>query len=146
LISVPYPGASPEEVESGICMKLEEAVQSLDYIKKMTSIASEGNGSVVLELDSDVPNVQKVLNEVRSEVDRISTFPLLAEDPDVQQITMRKPAIRVGVIGYERSTADAEWRLRETAEKVRDDLLLLPSVTQAEINGAKKYQIDVEIS
>jgi len=146
IASVPYPGASPEEVEEGICQKIEEAVRSIDGIKKQFSIAREGSGLVVLELEADVPDVQKVLGEVRSEVDRISSFPELAEDPIVQQITLRAAAIRVGVVGPETDDPDAEVELREVTEKVRDELLHLSSVSQANIIGGRDYQIDVEIS
>ncbi|MFT5093276.1 MAG: HAE1 family hydrophobic/amphiphilic exporter-1 [Porticoccaceae bacterium] len=146
VIAVPYPGASPQEVEEGICLKIEEAVRSVDGIKKQTSVASEGSGSVILELESSVKDVQRVLNEVRSEIDRIPSFPELAEDPEVEQITMRKPAIRLAVIGPESDDPDAELKLREVAEQVRDDLLQLPTVTQANLMGTRAYQIDVEIS
>ena len=98
LVSVPYPGASPDEVEQGIGQKIEEAVRSVDGIKKQTTVANEGSCSVVLELRSDVEDVQKVLSEVRSAVDRIPSFPVLAEDPEIQQITMQRQAIQVGVI------------------------------------------------
>ena len=74
LVSVPYPGASPDEVESGICQKVEEAIRSVDGIKKVTSVASEGSGSVVIELRSDVKNVQKILNVVQSQIDRIPSL------------------------------------------------------------------------
>ncbi|MFK7778951.1 MAG: efflux RND transporter permease subunit, partial [Gimesia sp.] len=112
LVSVPYPGASPEEVEEGICQKMEEALRSIDGIKKITSVANEGSGSVVLELRADVPDVQKILNEVRSEIDRIPSFPELAEDPDIQQITFRQVAIDVAVIGPENQDENSEWELR----------------------------------
>ncbi|HUT90707.1 MAG TPA: efflux RND transporter permease subunit [Thermoguttaceae bacterium] len=146
IASVPYPGASPEEVEEGICQKIEEAVRSIDGIKKQYSIAREGAGMVVLELEADVPDVQKVLNEVRSEVDRIPSFPELAEDPIVQQITLRTAAIRVGVLGPDSGDPEAEVKLRAVAEKVRDELLLLADVSQANIIGSREYQIDVEIA
>lgn len=148
LVSVPYPGASPEEVEQGIGQKIEEAVRSVDGIKNQTTVAGEGACSVVLELDADVKDVQKVLSEVRSEVDRIPSFPELAEDPEIQQITMRRTAIQVGVVGP-RSAADTpegERALREVIEDVRDELLQLSSVSQVELTGARAYQIDVEIS
>ncbi len=145
LVSVPYPGASPEETEEGICQKIEEAVRSIDGIKRQTAIAQEGGGYVVLELESHV-NVDIILNEVRSEVDAIPSFPVLAEEPTVKQITYRIPAIRVGVIGEETDDPEAHWRLREITEKVRDDLVQLPSISQASILGAPKYQIDIEIS
>ena len=98
LVTVPYPGASPEEAEEGICQKVEEAVRSTEGIKRMASIAQEGAGFVILELETWV-DVQKTLNSVRSEVDRIPSFPELAEDPEIEQITFREPVIRVGVIG-----------------------------------------------
>jgi len=144
LVTVPYPGATPEEVEEGICQKIEEAVRSISGLKKQVAVAQEGAGFLVLYLESNV-NVQKVLNEVRAEIDRIPSFPDLAEDPEVQQITFRSPAIRVGVIGPEDTSPEAEWRLRELGEQIRDELLLLPSVSQAELMNVRKYQIDIEI-
>jgi multidrug efflux pump subunit AcrB len=220
LVTVPYPGASPEEVEDGICRKIEEAVRSIDGIKKQTAVAAEGVGYLVLELRTDVRDVQKVLGEVRSEIDRIPSFPLLAEDPEIKQITLRQPAINVAVLapvkaesgerraesqrrdergesrvesrsdstiradslpasssgsgistldsgpssGSGLSTLDsplssdsplstdfdhnleAQLQLRDVAEQVRDELLQLPQVSQANILGERQYQIDIEIS
>lgn len=145
LVSVPYPGASPEEVESGICQKIEEAVRSVDGIKKVTSVAGEGAGNVVIEVKSDVPSVQKVLNEIKSEIDRIPSFPDLSEEPKVQQVTIRNPAITVGVISTNSEATDAELQLREITERVRDDLLLIPQISVADILGERSYQIDVEV-
>ena len=146
LVSVPYPGASPEEIERGICQKIEEAVQTIDGIKKMTSVASENAASVILELSASVKDVQRVVNEVRSAVDRIPSFPELAEDPEVQQITFREAAINVSVIAPDREDGEADMlELRTVAEQVRDRLLLLPNVSQVNIKGALDYQIDIEI-
>jgi multidrug efflux pump subunit AcrB len=146
LVTVPYPGASPEEVESGICQKVEEAVRAIDGLKKVTSVATEGSGSVILEVKTTVPSVQKVLNEVESEVGRIPSFPELAEQPEIRQLTLRNPAIFLGVVGVDDESPEAEWRLRDVVEQVRDDLLLIPQISVAEIQGARDYQIDVEIS
>jgi multidrug efflux pump subunit AcrB len=145
LVSVAYPGASPEEIEEGICQKIEEAVRAVDGIKKMTSVAIEGSGNVVLELRGDVQDVQKIVNEVRSEVDRIPSFPELAEDLEVQQITMRWPAIKVGVLTPPGEDSGDDLQLRAIAENVRDDLLQLPEVSQVQLLGARDYQIDIEI-
>ncbi len=145
LINVPYPGASPEEVEEGICQKIEEAVRSIDGIKKMTSVAKEGSGSVVLELRADVDDVDKVVTEVRSEVDRIPSFPELAEDPEVQQITMRYPVIKVGVLAPQGREAFDELELRAVTERIREDLLHLKTVTQVNVQGSRDYQIDIEM-
>lgn len=145
LVSVPYPGASPDEVEQGICQKIEEAVRTIDGIKKVTAVAKEGNGSIIIELNVDVEDPQRVLNEVRSAVDRIPSFPEQAEDPQIQQITMRSPAIRIGVVGGKGETLADEIKLRELTEQIREELLQLPSISQVELAAAKEYQIDVEI-
>ena len=146
LVSVPYPGATPEEVEEGICQKVEEACRSVSGIKKLTSVAQEGVGFCVFELDSGMKNVQKVLSEIRSEVERIPSLPELAEDPKVEQVTLRNPAIKVGVLAPGVAGGVSESELRDVAELVRDDLLALPAVSAANLQGARDYEIDIEIS
>jgi multidrug efflux pump subunit AcrB len=148
LVTVPYPGATPEEVEEGICQKVEEACRSVAGIKKITSVAQEGTGFCVFELQDNVKDVQKTLGEIRSEVERIPSMPELAEDPKVEQVTLRTPAIKVGVLAPKDSPADAaaEGELRDVSELVRDDLLALPAVSAANLLGAKDYEIDIEIS
>ncbi len=145
LVTVPYPGASPAEVERGICQKIEEAVQSIDGVKKLYSVSAEGSGSVIMELRADIRDVQRVVNEVRSEVERIPSFPELAEDPEVQQVTLREAAIRVAVMAPIDTVEVDEWELRAVTEQVRDELLQLDSVSQVQILGARDYQIDIEI-
>ncbi len=146
LVTVPYPGATPEDVETGVIEKIEEVVRPLEGVKKVTSIAKESSGFVLLELQNDVKDVQKVLSEVDREVARITNFPELAEDPQIQQITFRDTAIRLAVIGPADRSIEAEQRLRLVAEDVRDAVMKLPAVSTADISGAKPYQIDVEVS
>jgi hydrophobic/amphiphilic exporter-1 (mainly G- bacteria), HAE1 family len=147
LVTVPYPGATPEEVEEGICQKIEEACRSVEGIKKVTSVAQEGAGFCVFELRDSVKDVQKTLAEIRSEVDRIPSFPVLAEDPKVEQVTLRTPAIKVGVLAPDPAVHGevSEEELRDVTEAVRDDLLSLPAVSAANIQGARDYEIDIEI-
>jgi HAE1 family hydrophobic/amphiphilic exporter-1 len=146
LVAVPYPGASPEEVETGICQKIEEAIRAVEGIKKITSVAKEGSGSVIVEVRADVPSVQKVLSEIQSEIDRIPSFPDLAEEPEVQQITFRSPAITVGIISLDETREDdIALELRDVTENVRDNLLLINEISAASIVGELDYQIDVEI-
>ncbi|MEZ6137464.1 MAG: efflux RND transporter permease subunit [Pirellulaceae bacterium] len=146
LVTVPYPGASPADAEKGVCQPVEEAVRALDGIKRLVSIAREGGGYVLVELNSNVNDVQKTVTEIRSRVQRITNFPDLAEDPQVEQITFREAAIRVAVIGPQTASPDAEVKLREVAEQVRESLLEQETISQANILGAKLFQIDVEIS
>ena len=150
LVTVPYPGADPDEVETGIVQKVEEAVSALDGIKQVTGIAQENAGSVVIEIDPETPDVRKVVDEIDAAVRRISTFPGSTEPPEVQQLTFRETAVRVAVMGPDLAGTGvdpiaAELRLRNLAEEIRDELTALEVVSQAEIQGAKDYQIDVEI-
>lgn len=156
-ITVPYPGASPSEVEEGICQKIEEAIRAVDGVKKVSSVAQEGSGTVVAELHTSVDDTQAVLNDIRSEVDRIPSFPLEAEDPEIQLLTARSPTIRVVIYGggtppaglneaeYSRWREDQQLQLREMAEEVREDLLDKDSISSVEILAARQYQIDVEL-
>ena len=147
-VSVEYRGASPEEVEEGICQRIEEAVRSVNGVYRITSVAREGAGTVMVELDSDVneADVQEILGEVRSRVDNIPSFPALAEQPVVQRQEPRTTALSIGVIGPDDDSVHARLALRELAEKVRDEVLLNDEVSQAEVVGVTDYQIDVEIS
>ncbi|MDO4557999.1 MAG: efflux RND transporter permease subunit, partial [Planctomycetia bacterium] len=147
-VTVPYPGASPEEVEEGICQKIEEYVQSIDGIKKMTSTASEGSGSVRLELETNVKDPQRVLNEVRSEVDRIPSFPQLAENKQVTLATIRSAAILLAVLGPDDEATDPDYhlKLRDLTERIRTRLLKLRTVRNVTIEGGRDFQIDIEIS
>jgi len=138
-ISVAYPGASPADVEEGICLKIEDRLTGMDGVKEITSVSREGVGAVRLELTT-AANVRKVLDDVKSEVAKID-FPLDAEDPDIVEMTMRRDVIQVAIAG------DAPERTRkELAEEVRDEIIDLPGVSQAGVSGVRAYEISIEIS
>ncbi len=139
-VVVVYPGAGPEEVEEGIILKIEENLTGIDGIKEVRSTASEGFGRVVAEIypgeDQD-----KILQDIKSEVDRISTFPADAERPVVAKLLRKREVLTLAVYG------DLPARgLREMADTIRDDLLALPNITQAELSGVRPYEISIEIS
>jgi len=139
-ISVIYPGASPEEVEEGICIKLEEQLKSLEDMETMHSTALEGRGSVLLELATGT-DINKKLDEVRTEIDLIDSFPDEAEDPIVIEIKNNPPAIYLAIYG------DVEERvLKDTAEKIRDDLVGMDEISLANLIGIRDYEISIEVS
>ncbi|MDO5113334.1 MAG: efflux RND transporter permease subunit [Planctomycetia bacterium] len=145
MVSVSYPGATPEEVEESICQKIEEGVRDIRGIKKITSSAAENVGTVSIELLANVDDPNRVLNEVESAVGRIPSFPELCERPEVRLLQMEETIIRVGVLGPADWSMDAQLRLRDVAEKVRNDLLRYPVLSRIDIVGGKDYQIDVEM-
>ncbi len=139
-VSVAYPGAGPEEVEEGVIFKIEENLTGVDGIKQVKSVAAEGYGSVIAEVTTDA-DIDLVLQDIKSEVDRITTFPKDAEQPVVSKILNRREVISVVVFG-----ALPERSLRELAEQVRDELLLEPGITQVDLSGVRPYEISIEIS
>ena len=138
-ISVIYPGASPEEVEEGIIVAIEDAVRGLDGVKEVTSTASEGRGSVSVEVllgkDPD-----RMLSDVKNAVDRITTFPEEAERPIVNLLENRNLVLNIAVAGE-----FPERTLRETAERLRDDLGNLEGITLVQLGASKPLEIAVEI-
>ncbi len=139
LISVPYPGASPAEVEQGIVLSLEEAVRSLDGIKRVTASASEGVGSVSVELMIGT-NSNKALQDVKNAVDRIPSFPQDSERPIVQLLTNRFRVI--SLVFYGDLT---ETQLRQLAYQIREELLLEPKITYVEVEGVRDLEIAIEV-
>ena len=139
LVSVAYPGAGPEEVEEGVILKVEENLTGVDGIKQIKSVAGEGYGSIVVEVTTDA-DVDLVLQDIKSEVDRITTFPQDAEKPVVSKLLNRREVITVVVYGE-----IPERSLRELAEQVRDELLLVDNITQVDLSGVRPYEISVEI-
>jgi multidrug efflux pump subunit AcrB len=79
-VRVPYLGAAPQEVEEGVVLKVEQAIQDLQGIKRIRSSAREGSGTVTIEVDPEA-DLTQVLSEVKTRVDAISTFPALTEKP-----------------------------------------------------------------
>ncbi|MFQ5587349.1 MAG: efflux RND transporter permease subunit [Nitrospiria bacterium] len=139
-IKVAYPGASPEEIEQGILLSIEEAVSGIDGVEEITATASEGAAVIVAEL-TEGGGTQKTFQDIQQEVDRISTFPEEAEEPEVSISSRRRLVVSVVLFG------DADERvLRELTEAVRDRILQNPGVTQIDLSGARKNEVMIEVS
>lgn len=139
MVNVPYPGASPSEVEQGVLLAIEEAVRAFDEIKEVRATATEGFGVVAIELEYGV-QPDRVLADVKSAIDRITSFPQDIERPVVSLATNRTEVITVAVYGDQ-----DERTLRRMAENIRDDLLNDPRITMVELGGVRPYEISVEV-
>jgi len=139
-ISVPYPGASPEEVERGIVLAIEEAVRGLEGVEEITSTAREGGGSVNADLLLGADR-QKVYQDIQQAVDRVTTFPDEAEEPQITLISRRRHVLSMALYGDQ-----TESVLRASAEYVRDDLLQDAAITQVSLAGIRDYEISVSVS
>ena len=158
-VSIPYPNATPEETERGVCIPVEEAIADLQGIKRVRSSASQNAGTVIVEVETGY-DVRNVMDDVKSRIDAIDTFPEEAEKPVLQEILIRAPVMSLAL-----SADTDETTLRKLAETVRDELLTLPApppdsigdfiaravrgaptISQVEIAGTRPYEISVEVS
>ena len=139
-VSVSLRGSTPEDVEQGVTIRIEEAVQDLEGIKQISSRSSEGSASVSIEVDSGY-DPRELLADIKSRVDAINTFPADAEKPVVALAERKREVIAVTV-----ASDYGEKETREYAEQVRDQLLRLPSVTQVELSGVRDYELAIEVS
>ena len=139
-IQVPYPGAAPEEVETAICTRIEEAVQGIDGIEEIVSYANEDLCTVVLEAALHADS-RRVLEDVKTRVDAIETFPERTEKPIINEGRTQIRVVDIAVSGR----AD-ELALRTVAERVRDELVNLPEITQVEFASVRPYEISIEVS
>jgi len=139
-VRVPYLGAAPQEVEEGVVIKIEEAVQDIAGIVEINSRAREGLGSVTIEVASG-QDVNEVLIEVKTKVDAISTFPALTEKPVIY-----KQEVPIHVVFLTVNGDLDEYARKEFALEMRDELMRFPSVNQVEILGDRDYEISVEVS
>ena len=138
-VTVPYLGAAPEEVESAVCQRIEEKLQDLEGVKRVRSTAAEGVGTVVVELLAGTDE-QEALDEVKSRVDSIDTFPVETEKPIIEEVILKRQVINVAVFGQA-----SEKTLKRLAEGVRDDLLAIPGITQVQLAAARPYEISIEL-
>jgi multidrug efflux pump subunit AcrB len=139
-VRVAYPGASPDEVESSIVTRVEDAVEGLLGVRRVTSTASEGSALVIAELFTDA-DPARVLDDLKARIDAIPSFPEEAEKPVVERPLIRRQVINVAVSG-----AADERTLKDAAERVRDEIAALEGITQVEVSGARRDELSIEVS
>lgn len=140
VVRVPYLGASPEEVESAVVLRVEEAIQGVEGIKEVRSTASEGFGIVSVEVRKGA-DVSRVKDDIKTRVDAITSFPAETERPVVEELLLQRDILWLAIYG------DAsEKALKEMAERVREEVIDLPGVSQAFVQGIREYEISIEVS
>lgn len=138
-VTVAYSGASPEEVEQGIVLAIEEAIIGVDGVKEVACTAAEGSASIVAEAVEGY-DLQKLSQDIKSEVDRISSFPEEAEDPVISIASRKRSVLSLMVYG------DTDrFSLRKVAEQLREELIGDPGITQVELAEVSGLQISIEI-
>jgi multidrug efflux pump subunit AcrB len=138
-VSVEYLGAAPEEVEEGVCSRIEEELEGIEGIDKIRSTASEGRCTVVVELITGA-DVNEALDDVKNRVDALDTLPEETEKPIISQVTFRRAVADIAISG-----AVDERSLKQLGQRVRDEIAALPGITQVELTSARPYEISIEV-
>jgi len=139
-VNVPFLGATPLDVEEGVVIKIEEAIQDIEGIEEIVSTAQRGNGTVQVEVHADY-EVTEIMDQVKNRVDAISTFPDNTEKPVISRTQFQQQVVIVSVYGDV-----AERTLKEFARQIRNEIVTLPGVTRAEFFGLRPYEISIEVS
>lgn len=139
-ISVAYPGADPEEVEEGVSAKIEDAIESIEGIKQYTTKSSENVSSIIIEVKNGF-DTARVMDEVKSQVNAISTFPVDAENPVITEIINKETVMLLALTGE-----IPEKQMKEWGERIKDEVKQLPVISQVEVFGTREYEIGIELS
>ncbi len=138
--SAVYPGAAPQEVEEGITIKIEEALESVQGLKRVITYSNRNSAAGYFRIeDSYAP--QMVLDEVKSAIDSISSFPDGMERPKVERIKLRQEVFYISLYGDM-----SPKQLKELGEKIHDEIMQLPLVNITEFYGGLGYEIAIEVS
>jgi len=138
-VRVVYQGAAPDEIEEAIIQRIEEQIEGIEGIQRVNSYAAEGVGVVRAELTREA-RVPRKLDEIKSAVDRITTFPEEAERPEVKELTTRQRVIELAVYG------DAgESVLREFAYRIKDELAATPGISLVQVARVRNYEVSIEV-
>lgn len=137
-ISVPLRGSTPEDIELGVAIRIEEALHDLQGIERMVSKSIEGSTSVTIEVDSDY-DPRELLDDVKNRVDSINTFPADTEKPVISLSQRLHEVITVVVSGVY-----SESEIRSYADQIREDLLRTEGITQVELGAVRKFQISIQ--
>ena len=139
-IRVPYLGAAPQEVETGVIDKIEQSLRGVNGIKRIRSTAVEGLATVRVEVASNY-DVQEVMDEIKTQVGSISSLPEQTERPVVYRVRFQSNVMWLSLYG------DAPERtLKELAKDIRDEIKKRPGVSKVDVIAARDYEVAVEVS
>ena len=139
-VSIPYLGAAPEEVEQGVCIRVEEELDGVEGVKEIRSVANESLCSVTVELFEDADE-SRALDDVKNRIDALDTLPEETEQPIINLATSIRPVIDLAITG-----PDDERTLKVLGQRVRDEIAALPGITQVSLINTRPYEISIEVS
>ncbi|MBW3697193.1 efflux RND transporter permease subunit [Vibrio sp. T187] len=139
MAGVVYPGASPQEVEESLCIRMEDAVDGLANIEETQCEAIEGSARLILKLNEKA-DIGRMLVDVQTQINSINDFPSEIESPIVQELDWNEPVVDVAI------TANTTWpELKSYAEDLKRIMKLDYGVSLVEVSGFSDHQYRVEL-
>lgn len=139
-VTVVYPGASAEEIEKSVTIRIEEEIEDVEGIEEIRSSANEGATNLIIELARG-SDMAKALDEIESRVDGITTFPEEIEEPIVSELQYRRGVLDIAIHG------DLDERsLTTLGQRTRDEIARLPGVSQVDLVATRPFEISIEVS
>lgn len=140
LITIAYPGASPQEVEEGIVLKIEDNLKGLQGVERVTSTSRENSGTINVEIEKG-RDIDFMLLEVKNAVDRVPTFPTGMEPLVVSKLEPVRPTISFAVSGQNISLAT----LKQIGRQIENDLRAINGISQITISGYPDEEIEIAV-
>ncbi|NBC56940.1 MAG: MMPL family transporter [Bacteroidetes bacterium] len=140
-INITYPGSSPEEIEEGVIIKIEENLKGLEGVDRTTAVARENGGSITVEIEDD-RNVDVMLTEVKNAVDRVPNFPLGMEPLVVSKQETSRQTIDFAISGKDINLET----LKDIAYQIETDLRQIDGISQIELRGFPNEEIEIALS
>ena len=140
-INATYPGASPEEIEEGVILKIEENLKGIPGVIRVTSTSRENTGSIIIETDDNY-DIDAMLFEIKNAVDKVPSFPIALEPVVVTKIEEQQPTVIFSLSG-----ADIDLKsLKNMAKNVEDDLRGIDGISQVTLSGFPNEEIEISIN
>ena len=139
-INIVYPGASPNEIEEGIVLKIEDNIKGIVGIDRVTSVSIENSATINVEIEKG-RNIDVVLSDVKNAVDRVPSFPVGMEPPIIAKIENIIETISFNISGDNISLES----LKEYARRIENDLRAMPGISQVSLTGFPDQEIEIAV-
>ena len=139
LVDAIFPGASPLEIEQMVTLKIEDNIDGITGVKRITSKSLENTSNIIVEIENDASN-QVVLQDIKNAIDRINSFPDEMESPSISLMEDLNPAISFAINGQVTLS-----QLKKTAEEIEDDLKGMDGISKIRISGYPVEEMEISV-
>lgn len=139
-INLTYPGASPQEIEEGVVLKIEDNLKGIVGVERVTSVSRENSARVNVEVEKG-KNIDVVLSDVKNAVDRVPSFPSGMEPPVIAKVESTRPTISFTISGENLSLKS----LKEYGRIIENDLRNIDGISQVDLSGFPEEEIEISV-